>query len=196
MSKSRDIASRGGLTQVIPTSVSVGSGSATVATNGNISFSSATSISVNGCFSSTYDNYRIVLQYRLTSSAGANGYFQLRSNGTNETGTNYAWAGRRMISWGGASGDLLNNSQTSFPVVEMYSGDLMVSSSIDITSPNKVMYTQTNGSGTVGGTGSGTNYGLGVYGGILRTTAQYDGISFSLTDAATGTIRIYGYNNG
>jgi hypothetical protein len=50
-----------GLTQIIPTSVSVGSGSGTVSAGGAVTFSGATSISLNGAFTSTYQNYRLLI---------------------------------------------------------------------------------------------------------------------------------------
>ena len=52
-----------GLNQIIPTSVAVGSGTATVGTNGKVSFTTVgTNLSINGCFSSTYTNYKVLIK--------------------------------------------------------------------------------------------------------------------------------------
>lgn len=49
----------GGLVPIIPPTVTVGSGSASVSANGNVSFTGATSIMLNGIFTSAYDHYKI-----------------------------------------------------------------------------------------------------------------------------------------
>ena len=71
---------------MVPTSVS-GSG-VSVSTSGKVTFTSATSISVNGCFTSTYDNYLIVL--RATNPSSFDIRFRLRSSGTDST-TGYTY---------------------------------------------------------------------------------------------------------
>lgn len=50
-----------GLVPIVPSSVTVGSGSATTSANGQVAFTGASSVSLNGVFSATYDNYRIIL---------------------------------------------------------------------------------------------------------------------------------------
>ena len=59
-----------GMKMVVPTSVAVGSGSGSVDAIGNVTFSSASSISVNNCFTSTYDNYRIIIDFVPSASTG------------------------------------------------------------------------------------------------------------------------------
>lgn len=50
-----------GLVPIVPTSVVVGSGSATTSAYGLVTFTGASSVSLNGIFSATYNNYRIIL---------------------------------------------------------------------------------------------------------------------------------------
>ena len=58
-----------GLAPVIATSVAVGSGTATVAADGLITFTTVgTSLSVNGCFSASYLNYLVLVNQ--TNSVG------------------------------------------------------------------------------------------------------------------------------
>ncbi|WP_445775612.1 hypothetical protein, partial [Shewanella sp.] len=50
-----------GLQQIIPSSVAVGSGTATVGANGAITLSGVgTNLSINGCFTGSYTNYKVV----------------------------------------------------------------------------------------------------------------------------------------
>jgi hypothetical protein len=58
-----------GLDLITPTSIAYSGGSASVS-GGAVTFSAASTVSVNNCFSSTYDNYRIV--FRGSQSAASN----------------------------------------------------------------------------------------------------------------------------
>ena len=70
-----------GLKLIVPSSVA-GSG-VSVSASGKVTFTAATEIAVNGCFSATYDNYLIVVK---TSGAGGNSFFNYRASGVNATG--------------------------------------------------------------------------------------------------------------
>lgn len=72
-----------------PSSVDItGAGSsATINDSGSVTFSACESLSLNGVFSSTYDNY--VINYWFTSSGGANIGLRLRLSGSDATASNY-----------------------------------------------------------------------------------------------------------
>lgn len=77
-----------GLDLVTPTSVAkTGTGStATINTNGSVSFSSCTTLSLNGVFTSTYRNYMVVT--RVTSAdTSVSVVVNLRASGVNAGGT-------------------------------------------------------------------------------------------------------------
>ena len=76
-----------GLSLITPTSITATGGSGSILTNA-VSFTSASAISLNGCFSSTYENYRVMFQVSGTS-ANSNISFRMRSSGTDESGNNY-----------------------------------------------------------------------------------------------------------
>jgi len=60
---------KAGLVPIIPTSISVNSGSASVASDGTINFSGGvTNLRINGCFSSSYKYYRLMFEVETTSS--------------------------------------------------------------------------------------------------------------------------------
>lgn len=76
-----------GLKLIVPSSVA-GSGVSVLA-SGKVTFTAATSVSVNGCFTSSYDNYLIVTRH--VASAGANMNIRLRLSGTDASGSNYTY---------------------------------------------------------------------------------------------------------
>jgi hypothetical protein len=76
-----------GLKLIVPSSVA-GSG-VSVSASGKVTFTAATTISVNGVFSSTYDNYLIVIRHSSSGNPGID--MRLRLSGTDASGSNYAW---------------------------------------------------------------------------------------------------------
>lgn len=80
----------GGMVLITPTSVvAAGTGSsATIGANGSVEFSACTSLSLNGVFTSGYDNYMVVLRGTSSLAAGIN--VRWRVNGTdNSTASSY-----------------------------------------------------------------------------------------------------------
>ena len=82
----------GGMQLIRPTGiVASGTGSsATIGLNGSVEFSSCTSLSLNGVFSATYDNYMVVMRYIGTAADGI--FMRLRAAGTdNSTASSYVY---------------------------------------------------------------------------------------------------------
>lgn len=80
-----------GIQTMIPTSVDVaGAGSsASVGSYGKVTFSAATSVSLNGCFTSAFTNYRVVCDFDASASA-MDVRARLRVGGTdNSTASSY-----------------------------------------------------------------------------------------------------------
>lgn len=74
-----------GLVPCVPTSVTVGSGSATTSTNGQVTFTGVSSVALNGVFTSTYDNYRILFRPTVASTT-QNITARLRVGGVDNSG--------------------------------------------------------------------------------------------------------------
>jgi hypothetical protein len=75
-----------GLKLIVPSSVA-GSG-VSVSASGKVTFTAATTISINGCFSATYDNYLVVM--RSVASTGTGLDIRMRLAGTdNSTANSY-----------------------------------------------------------------------------------------------------------
>jgi hypothetical protein len=77
-----------GLVPVQPTSVAVAGGTATANALGLVSFTTATSISLNGVFTSAYNSYRMLIRVPTTSTLGTLN-FRFRNAGTDNTTSNY-----------------------------------------------------------------------------------------------------------
>lgn len=85
-----------GLKNVVPSSVQVGSGSATTNANGTVTFNGANSISLNDVFSSTYTNYQINLVTTEASVADTNILGRLRVSG-NDSSSGYYEGGTMQV---------------------------------------------------------------------------------------------------
>ena len=183
----------GGLNLVVPTSTSVGSGSSSISVNGGVSFSGASSIQVNGCFTSSYANYYIVFDTSTTSSlAGASIVFQYCANGT-PNASGYYYAG--WLSTGGGASGSYNAANASYALMTSDIGGRL---SLDMTTVNPQGTGETRGWGRTSfqrnsdGHHGQTSHGHGHY-----VSAQNDGFKIYVGSGTfTGTIRIYGYNNG
>lgn len=85
-----------GLVPIVPTSVTVGSGSASVSTTGAVTFSSATNICLNGVFTSAYRHYQIVLDISNAGASAQEIYGWFTNAGTSIT---TAWYGAGFVSY-------------------------------------------------------------------------------------------------
>jgi hypothetical protein len=180
-----------GMKMVVPTSVAVGSGSGSVDTNGAVTFSGASSVSLNGCFNSSYDNYRIVFTNTNASNAIFN--MRMRASGTDNStassyGTNYTYV---ALSGGAAAGNGYNNG-TSW-ALDGSSNYYNSNGHIDTFRPFQTEMTRINFSHT--GL-DGANYYNWTGGGNHTQTVSYDGFTIYPTSSTiSGTIRVYGYKN-
>jgi hypothetical protein len=99
-----------GLVPITPTSISVGSGTASSAGNGEVTFTGVgTNLSLNGVFSATYTNYLILLS-EVTASGTANFQCRLRSGTTDNTNANYDSASIVLTQAGTLNSSIQNNA--------------------------------------------------------------------------------------
>ena len=150
-------------------------------------FSAVSSFSINNCFTSTYDNYRIVGEFTGNTALGLNG--RLRLAGSDASGSNYDVNDLTM----GASTvvDTQTNNTTS---VNVGAGNTGRRSGfvLDVFSPAIAQETTFIGLRSyplddIRGNVQFANHNL---------ATAYDGITvFPNTGNVSGTIRIYGYRN-
>jgi hypothetical protein len=176
-----------GLTQIIPTSVAVGSGSGSADANGRVTFSGCSSVSFNGVFSSTYDTYKIILSGNTGSSAPYDLRLRFRDGTGDISSANYQSKqifGRESSTTASENGGN-NSSQTSSTLVF---GGAITNDEITVFRPNLATITSYVFMG---------DYAVGGYlfgSGTFNLTTQFTG--FSLIPSAgniTGTISIFGY---
>lgn len=77
-----------GLVPIIPSSVTLGSGSGSVAADGLVTFSGASNVSIDGVFTSAYTNYRVVA-HNLTGSNATDMNARFRASGATITNSVY-----------------------------------------------------------------------------------------------------------
>lgn len=181
---------------------SAGSGGLAISTTGNVTgggfdliasqtFTTASAVSFNNCFTSTYDHYRIVFSSTDFSSAAANETnVRMRVGGVdNTTAGNYKWA----RTYGGLStSGSQNTSTTQFQLAA--TTDAQHYAVMDLFYPQAAQRT-TYVSTAYMAEGATNNF-IAIYGGTMTVTTQYDGFTiFPLAGTFDGVVRVYGYKN-
>jgi hypothetical protein len=157
------------------------------------SFSAASSVSLNNCFTATYDRYVVRWSGGGSAAPGAACNMRLRSSGTDATGANYFM--QRNQFYGSTAAAARATSQTSM-LCGFWDSISTAIFSYEIHNPF-VASANTLWLGTSGcNADTGNNAQLdGTYG-SHGVTASYDG--FTLLPASgtiTGTVRVYGFRN-
>ena len=119
-----------GLSLVTPTSVA---GTGVTLSGGQVTFTAASTMSVNGCFTATYDNYQFVMT-QSASSATNSIYMRLRVAGVDNSSSQYAY-GFWDVSGAGSSGAVASNSATQFALSLSSATNVQTSIVADVTSP-------------------------------------------------------------
>jgi hypothetical protein len=151
------------------------------------SFSGVASQSVSSVFSATYDNYRIV--FSLTSSSDNDIFVRLRSNSTDETGSNYTSG---VLGVNNTTVSAARATQAYWYTNQIATGTEF-SAIYDLFNPFKAQVTHAISSQYVSST---TN----IYGSTANLrhnlTNSYNGITIYSNSAPTitGAISVYGYN--
>jgi hypothetical protein len=179
----------GGLRAVVPTSVTVtGAGSSSsVGANGKITFGTAESVSINGVFSSTFDNYRFI--FDATPSTSNNIDIRLRVGGVdNSTSNSYIF---QLVDLSSTTSSPSRVTTTAFR-----GGTLTLNSTytsgfiVDVINPFAAA--RTNYYATNQDAESGAR--MRIFVGTHNQATSYDGFSLICsTGNITGTVTVYGY---
>ena len=172
-----------GLKLIVPTSVA-GSG-VSVSASGKVTFTAATSVSVNGCFSATYDNYLIVVRFKIADD----NYWllnRLRASGSDATGSNYV--NQRLAA---TSTTIVGARSTDTSFLSGRGGTANMSGThIYLYGPNLAQPTAHRCVMVSGDAGA---Y-IDEFAGTHSLSSQYDGFSLApeLSSSLTGALTIYG----
>lgn len=145
-----------------------------------VNFSSVSSVSVNDCFNSMFQNYRIVI--RAVHSGDADVQLRLRVGGSDNTSSVYTWS--RIAGFASATGGTTTNG-SAWDTGAV--GTVQNLTEIDILGPNlaekTVMFSKfTRGNGT------------GNHGGTHNSATAFDGFTYYRASGTfTGELIVYGY---
>jgi hypothetical protein len=185
------VGSAAGLKLLTPTSVAVGSGSGSVGTSGTVTFSGASSVSLNGVFSATYKSYKVV--YKGTQSAQDTFALRVRANGTDLTSSVY----KSMVMWNtSASGTFSSQGSDGATSIDILGGGVQSGYYIfDINDIFEAKRTAILERAQMMINSSNTSYNITGAAQVYNTTS-YDGLTFIPgSGTITGTISVYGYKD-
>ena len=152
--------------------------------------SAASAVNIDGCFTSTYTNYRII--YSGTSNAGyTNVALLYRTSGTTDSNAKYEGYVTRYNS-ASTTTQLYayQNGTTGHEIVTAGNGMCFVA---DVFSPQVTEYTSILSNGVGGQVAEGRAIRTDGYGFFENTTA-FDGFRLNAgSDTMTGTVFVYGY---
>ena len=173
---------RSGLVPIVPTSISTSSGSASFnSTTGLITLSGCGDAILNGIFTSTYKNYKIIFNSTGSGNTNYGSIFAFRysSGGVTNSSSNYSYT--TWYTQSGANGNL-NGGTSSAWMWSGYGKDVI----LEVGQPaDSSTGTQMSFAGTYNNTLM-----LGQCG--YNANAAFDGIQFA-NNLYTGTIQVYGY---
>jgi hypothetical protein len=155
------------------------------------SFTAQSTVDITNVFSAEYDNYRILVNAQLGSTASVGLRLRLLSNTTPAT-TGY---NSNQVNYNLGTGTLQNISTAT----DAFLGGWVPASfgriiSIELGQP--FIATATSTTGMYSGEASGSYAAWGLTGGMNTNSTSYNGLRLFLSsNTMTGTARIYGYRN-
>lgn len=179
----------GGMDLITPTSVVAGSG--VTLSGGQVTFSAAATVSVNGCFSSAYDNYDI--QYDLVGTANSWLHMKMRLAGTDNSSATYY--DMYMYAGGGTASSAQRTAQSNGMLVgyTLTAGSISMGSRIAVYAPALARPTSVASFGSTDGTG----ITIRLQSGLHNTATAFDGFTITPISGGTltGVLRVYGLRN-
>ena len=178
-----------GLVSMAPTSIAHSGTSASINADGGVDFSAVTSLSLNGVFTSDYDNYLIVVNHYVSNTTGNwRMWIRLRASGTDATAANYT--SQRLSADGTTKGAQRLTSQTEF-FLGQSSATLRSADTIHMYGPALSQPTAARNV-NVYGSSNATIFDLAN---THSLSTSYDGFTLIPETGAefTGTIHVFGY---
>lgn len=146
------------------------------------SFSAASSVSIDNCFSADYDNYRILC--RMTGSTDTDVRLRLRASGSDSSASNYAF---RRWAFGSSSSTSTSGSETFSPFSEAHPTN-NVTVTADMFSPQAAAQTSLLSLGTP------KIDTLDFCGLLFTATTSFDGFTiYPVSGTITGAVSVLGY---
>jgi hypothetical protein len=156
-------------------------------------FSAVSSVSINGCFTADYANYRIVVNGGIGSTSG-DVTMRYRASGSDASGSDYVTNGALCIATGvfAISTGFATSGRvgvSGFSTTSSRWGNILIES----FEPNEAGFTHTQATSQGLAGGSANAYSAqGFHHGVA---ASYDGFTLIFPGTQSGTIRVYGYKD-
>ena len=153
------------------------------------SFSAVSSVSVNNCFTSTYDAYKVLVDISAITTSSQDVNMRLRGSGTDVSTTTYNY--QRLYGNSTTAAAARTSASTFFQGVAVITGErTFVEWDIiypAIATPTKYIVRAISGNAATT---------LDNLGGANTNATAYDGFTiYPASNAITGTLRVYGYRN-
>ena len=192
MTRSRQTAdwgSRAGLAKIVPSSVAVGSGTGSASTTGLVTFTGASSVQLNGVFSTTYENYYVYL--KVSSMVGGQDDFinlQFGTSGTVNTSSTYRRNLSELLTANNVSTINSTDNQTTLFAGAMNTYGQIV---MNIGSPFLSERTWVRANCDT------SDRGIQMLSGFFDNTTSFTDLKLTKDGATsiTGTVSVLGYNN-
>jgi hypothetical protein len=159
----------------------------------NVTYSGASTISVNNVFTSAFDYYKIILTNDALATSSGNVYIKFRVAG-NDSSASYNWGALGVEAGGNQLGNHGNNSSLGFLISQTRNangtfGFSMEVQNVAIATPTQVQFIFTSNTPTY-------NTVEGTFGGGQHSVnTAYDGFSIIAPGNIQGKIKVYGYRN-
>ncbi len=158
---------------------------------GGTTFTSAGSTSIDNVFSSTYQNYLVLLNiYTGTGVLTMN----FRASGSDNTTGNYNFYTDYMAFGTSWSRSIVNNANATSMTLNQGLDNSNLNIPFTIQNPQLAQKTQVSSPMTSYNYATSANY-TGLNTGFFNATTQFDGIKFGITSSMTGTLKVYGIVN-
>lgn len=179
-----------GLIPVKPSTVAVGSGSAAISAKGTVTFTGASTVSLNGVFTTAYSHYMVVFSEDSSTATGNPFYCRFRTAGVDNTNANYYWGGT-FTRISGVQGAHAGNGSSVLQLGYIHTSPF-TSGVLYITNPQKAIFTTFDfsffGQDSTGALST-------IAAGTFNLNTQFDGITFFPSAGnMTGSVTIYGFN--
>jgi hypothetical protein len=149
-------------------------------------FSGATSVSINGCFTTTYRNYVIVIDNLNSGSNASDVYLQFQYSTNTVQATGY-YSGAYYMQYNGTSGNYNRSNSTSITMgqfTDLPAGIVVVNVTCVGASSQRAVW-----NGSANGSNSG---GVSIFGGNVDSLQTYTGIKISASNNISGNVTVYG----
>ena len=175
-----------GLIVMTPTSINVTGTSGSINADGGVDFTAVTSLSLNGVFTSAYDNYLIVIFHEWSgASGGINIDCRLRAAGSDASGSNYTY--QNIVAADTSLSGARTSNQTSAVMINNHA-TLWSGSHLHLYGPALAQPTATRSVQVIG------DPRVQDWATTHSLSTSYDGITFSVSsDNLTGSVTVFGY---